>query len=85
MTVNGLRCEMSDFKRTLSPELIDALKKLAYPKAPPNWWKDVLANKDLLLAVRGGYLNAYVKGRASSGSAPALMAASHTSRSTTSI
>ncbi len=27
------------------------------------WWNDVLANKDLLLAVRGGYLNAYAGGQ----------------------
>jgi len=28
-----------------------------------NWWKEVLESKDLLLAVRNGYLNAYVKGQ----------------------
>ncbi len=53
---------MTTFKRGLSPECAAALQGLA--KAPGgNWWKDVLANKDLLLAVRGGYLNAYVKGQ----------------------
>ncbi|MDA9421097.1 hypothetical protein XH97_02950 [Bradyrhizobium sp. CCBAU 53380] len=28
-----------------------------------NWWKEVLESKDLLLAVRNGYLDAYVKGQ----------------------
>jgi hypothetical protein len=28
-----------------------------------NWWKEVLANENLLLAVRGGYLNAYAQGQ----------------------
>jgi hypothetical protein len=39
------------------------LTKLADPKASPNWWQDVLGSKDLVLAVRGGYLNAYAQGQ----------------------
>jgi hypothetical protein len=54
---------MAQFKRRISPELAAALDTLADPAAPPNWWKDVLASKDLLLAVRGGYLNAYANGQ----------------------
>lgn len=56
---------MSVFKRGLSNNLIDALQLRANDPGN-NWWKEVLAlakNKDLLLAVRGGYLNAYAKGQ----------------------
>jgi hypothetical protein len=55
-----------DIKETvldgLSKECSGALQRLAR-EPDDNWWKEVLANKDLLLAVRGGYLNAYVKGQ----------------------
>ena len=50
------------FNRGLSKECIDALKRLAREPGD-EWWKEVLANKDFLLAVRGGYLNAYAKGQ----------------------
>lgn len=53
---------MSKFQRGLSKKLTDALGLLA-DKPDRNWWKDVLANKGILLAVRGGYLNAYMKGQ----------------------
>jgi hypothetical protein len=53
---------MAQFKRGLSPECGDALRHLAEAKGG-NWWKDVLASGKLLLAVRGGYLNAYVRGQ----------------------
>ena len=53
---------MAAFKRGLSKDCADALQRLA-AEPSGNWWKEVLANKDLLLAVRGGYLNAYVKGQ----------------------
>lgn len=39
-----------------------SLEKLAMSSGD-NWWKEVLGTKELLLAVRGGYLNAYVKGQ----------------------
>jgi hypothetical protein len=54
---------VTEFKRYLTEELISALDKLADPQGAANWWRDILANKELLLAVRGGYLNAYAKGQ----------------------
>jgi hypothetical protein len=62
MTDSGLRFEMAEFKRGLSEDCTAALRRLANASTD-NWWKDVLASKELLLAVRGGYLNAYVKGQ----------------------
>jgi hypothetical protein len=53
---------MAEFKRGLSEDCTSALQRLARER-DGNWWKEVLANKDLLLAVRGRYLNAYVKGQ----------------------
>lgn len=53
---------MVKFKRTLSKELEAALRELAAMEGS-NWWKDVLDRKDLLLAVRGGYLNVYKEGQ----------------------
>jgi hypothetical protein len=53
---------MAEFKRGLSEALTEVLQRLA-AEPGDNWWKDVLACKELLLAVRGGYLNAYVKGQ----------------------
>ena len=53
---------MKNFKRGLSVESMRALQKLA-ASSRDNWWKEVLGAKDLLLAVRSGYLNAYVKGQ----------------------
>jgi len=54
---------MPKFKRYLSPELITALSKLSQASANSNWWQDVVASKDLFLAIRGGYLNAYAQGQ----------------------
>lgn len=51
------------FKRGLSDKNLAALGKLTEPGAGENWWKEVLACKDLLLAVRGSSLNAYVNGQ----------------------
>ncbi len=62
MTVNGLKSELKPFKRGLSAKCVAALKELSDSSAD-NWWKEVLESKNLLLAVRGGYLNAYVKGQ----------------------
>lgn len=53
---------MSYFKRGLSKELTKVLDDLAADPGK-NWWKEVLDNKELLLAVRGGYLNAYAQGQ----------------------
>jgi hypothetical protein len=59
---NGLTSELNFLKRGLSGPQIAGLKGLAESSAD-NWWKEVLESKDLLLAVRNGYLNAYVKGQ----------------------
>ncbi|WP_354114790.1 hypothetical protein [Bradyrhizobium sp. LA7.1] len=54
--------ELSFLKRGLSSPQVAGLIGLA--ESPiDNWWKEVLESKDLLLAVRNGYLNAYVKGQ----------------------
>jgi len=53
---------MNFLKRGLSGSQIAGLKGLA-DGADDNWWKEVLESKHLLLAVRNGYLNAYVKGQ----------------------
>lgn len=60
--VNGLTSELNFLKRGLSGPQIAGLKGLA-ESPTDNWWKEVLESKDLLLAVRNGYLNAYVKGQ----------------------
>jgi hypothetical protein len=52
MTDNELSCEMTEFKRYLSPQLIGALNKLADSLAPPNWRQGVLNSKGIHLAVR---------------------------------
>jgi hypothetical protein len=57
-----MKAHMKNFKRGLSVESMRALQKLA-ASSGDNWWKEVLGAKDLLLAVRSGYLNAYVKGQ----------------------
>lgn len=59
---NGLTSELNFLKRGLSGPQIAGLKELA-ASSTDNWWKEVLESKDLLLAVRNGYLNAYVKGQ----------------------
>jgi hypothetical protein len=59
---NGWRFSMTTFKRGLSKECNAALQALSREKGH-NWWKDVLASNELLLAVRGGYLNAYARGQ----------------------
>jgi hypothetical protein len=60
--VNGLTSELNFLKRGLSRSQIAGLKGLA-DSPDDNWWKEVLESKKLLLAVRNGYLNAYVKGQ----------------------
>lgn len=53
---------MSGFVRSLSKELVCALGKLAEEKEP-NWWKEILDNPDLRLAIREDSLNVYAKGQ----------------------
>lgn len=59
---NGSTSELNFLKRGLSSPQIAGLKGLA-ASPEDNWWKEVLESKDLLIAVRNGYLNAYVKGQ----------------------
>jgi len=54
---------MVKFERALSDKCEAALRELAAMDGY-NWWKEVLACEELLLAVRGGYLNAYKAGQA---------------------
>jgi hypothetical protein len=77
---NGLTSETNFLKRGLSGPQIEGLKKLA-ASSTDYWWREVLESTNLLLAVRNGYLNAYVKGQSvfkigfgkgSSGSEPRL-------------
>jgi hypothetical protein len=53
---------VTKFERWLPSELIVSLGNLG-KQSSPNWWKDTLANKDLHIAIRGGYLNVYAKGQ----------------------
>lgn len=48
------------FDRSLSPTFIGALRDEA---KKPGWWADVLADRKLLVALRGEYLNVYYKGQ----------------------
>jgi hypothetical protein len=50
------------FARFLPKPLIEALASLAN-QGTSNWWREILANTDLHLAIRGGYLNVYAKGQ----------------------
>lgn len=55
---------MAKFERYLSKELLESLGKLSESRrGPTNWWQDVLASKDLLIAIRAGYLNIYAQGQ----------------------
>ncbi len=65
------------FNRNLNDVALRELERLAAEDAGPNWWKDVLKerfelgwndvtekiNQPLLLAVRDGYVNAYIDGQ----------------------
>lgn len=51
----------SSFSRYLSPEFVSALDRLTH-RPEGNWWRDVLALRDLVLAVRRDALNIYYRG-----------------------
>ncbi len=51
---------MAAFMRGLSPEFVRALEALA--KSKQSWWRDVLEDKGLIIAVRNQYLNVYWQG-----------------------
>jgi hypothetical protein len=53
---------MAEFVRSLPRQLVWALGKLAEEKAP-NWWKEILDDPDLHLAVREDSLNVYARGQ----------------------
>lgn len=59
---NGLRCDVAMFTRSLPEQLVCALAKLATADNA-NWWKEILSNSDLHLAIRENYLNVYAKGQ----------------------
>lgn len=46
----------------LDPGFLGALEDLAASSELPNWWRDVLLNDELLIAVRHNYLNVYYRG-----------------------
>jgi hypothetical protein len=50
------------FSRSLPQELVGALKQLA-AENDPNWWKEILDNPKLQIAIRKDYLNVYAKGQ----------------------
>lgn len=51
----------SSFYRGLSPDFLGALERLvATPEG--QWWRDVLARRDLVIAIRNEYLNVYYRG-----------------------
>lgn len=52
---------MTDFKRGIrNRDFVSALRELAASKS---WWRDVLEDSDLLIAVRDDYLNVYWMGQ----------------------
>src|SRR5215208_1111734 len=53
---------VGEFNRYLSAQLEAKLADLARQEEP-NWWKQVVTHSHLRLAVRAGYLNAYVAGQ----------------------
>jgi hypothetical protein len=56
---------MDELIRELSPKLKEALAQHAKggEAESGNWWIDILKNPDILLAIRGGYFNAYHNGQ----------------------
>jgi hypothetical protein len=59
---NGGRLNVAGFARSLPEELIGALERLAKEDGA-NWWKEILHDRDLHLAIRQDYLNVYAKGQ----------------------
>jgi hypothetical protein len=53
---------MAEFVRSLPEQLASELAKLA-AEDNPNWWREILSNQDLHLAIREDYLNVYAKGQ----------------------
>ncbi|MBY0522262.1 MAG: hypothetical protein K2R98_02625 [Gemmataceae bacterium] len=48
-------------KRTLSPKFVEALNRL-YNSTPVSWWKHLVDDPDVFLAIRNGTINAYAGG-----------------------
>lgn len=62
-TTDTMGNDATPIRRGLSPAFRDALTALT--DAPDgSWWRDVLARRDLVLAVRDEYLNVYYRGAA---------------------
>ena len=51
----------SSFYRGLSKTYLEALEALT-DQPQGNWWRDVLARRDLVIAIRADYLNVYYRG-----------------------
>lgn len=61
MTSNVGACNEETFKRGICNEaFIEALKQLA---AGESWWREVLADPNLIIAIRDEYLNVYWQGQ----------------------
>jgi hypothetical protein len=54
---------MAGFVRSLPKQLVSALTRLAADEQGTNWWKEILRNSDLHLAIRENYLNVYARGQ----------------------
>lgn len=59
---NGGRLKMPAFVRSLPEQLVDALEKLAEENGA-NWWKEILHDPNLHLAIREDYLSVYARGQ----------------------
>jgi hypothetical protein len=59
-TASGGRFEMGAFQRGLSVTFMELLRKEV---EKGGWWRDVVQDPDLLLAVRNEYLNVYWRGQ----------------------
>jgi hypothetical protein len=59
-TVNGGGSKMGQFMKGLSPEFLNALAQLA---KKGGWWKDVLADKQLIIGIRNEKLDVYWHGQ----------------------
>lgn len=60
MTSTGDGCTGGTFKRGVSDAFIEALRQLAKQES---WWREVLADPDLIIAGRDEYLNVYWQGQ----------------------
>jgi hypothetical protein len=62
MTNRNVKDRKSSFVRGLSEDFLRALEQLATDDIAGRWWQDILARRDLVLAVRNEALNVYHSG-----------------------